>query len=254
MSLIGREKELAVLESRVDSAVKGKGGLIFLKGEAGMGKTRLLSELRSYCDAAGINFLQGRCYSASFPYSPWTEAINDCVRRTDAQTLRTLCQGPAVEIASLIPSLMTVIGKSQKDMGIKGWMLGPRPTTRDLSVSVPGHAVEDGTGRLALFDGVTQFFVNLSKKKPLVLVLEDLHRADNVTLMLLRYLTRHIFEHRLLIVGSFREEELDQSHPLWQLVLEFEREALSDTVRLDALSREAVLQFVTKSDRTHGTP
>ena len=170
MSLIAREKELAVLKSLVDSSVKGKGGLVFLRGEAGMGKTRLLSELRSYCDAAGIVFLQGRCYSASFPYSPWTEAINDYVRRTDAQTLSTLCQGAAVEIASLIPSLMTIIGKSQRDMGLKNWIAGPRPSSRELSVSASGTPVEE-TGRLALFEGVTQFFVNLSKKKPLVLVL-----------------------------------------------------------------------------------
>jgi predicted ATPase len=89
LPLIGRESELAVLKSRRDSSAKGKGRLVFLKGEAGMGKTRLLNELRIYCDAMGITFLQGRCYSASFPYSPWTEAINDCVRSTDAQTLTT---------------------------------------------------------------------------------------------------------------------------------------------------------------------
>src|SRR3989442_8383099 len=243
MSLIGREKELAVLESRADSAVRGKGGLVFLKGEAGMGKTRLLNELRSHCDAAGIIFLQGRCYSASFSYSPWTEAINDCIRSTDAQTLNTLCQGPAVEITSLIPSLTAIIGKSQRNMGLKEWVTGPRASFPNPVAGASGTA-EGETGRLALFEGVTQFFINLSKKKPLVLVLEDLHRADKATLTLLRYLTRHIFEHRLLIVGSFREEELDHSHPLLQLVLEFEKEALSDTIRLDALSREAVLQFV----------
>ena len=243
MSLIGRENELAVLKSLADSSAKGKGRLVFLKGEAGMGKTRLLNELRSYCTASGINFLQGRCYSASFPYSPWTEAINDCVRNNDAQTLTTLCQGPAVEITSLIPSLATIIGKSAKNMGLKEWVGGPKTSSRSPAVGASGNAPDD-TGRLALFEGVTQFFVNLSKKKPVVLVLEDLQQADNATITLLRYITRHIFEHRLLIVGTFREEELDQSHQLSQLVREFEKEALSDTVKLDALSREAVLQFV----------
>ena len=243
MSLIGRENELAVLKSLVDSSAKGKGRLVFLKGEAGMGKTRLLSELQRYCDASGINFLQGRCYSASFPYSPWTEAINECVRSIDAQTLTILCQGPAFEITALVPSLAAIIAKSPRNMGLKEWVGGPKTPIPDPAVGASGTASDDA-GRLVLFEGVTQFFVNLSKKKPVVLVLEDLHQADNATIVLLRYITRHIFAHRLLIVGTFREEELDQSHQLSQLVRDFEKEDLSETVKLDALSREAVLQFV----------
>ncbi len=243
MPLIGRENELAVLKSRVDYSAKGKGRLVFLKGEAGMGKTRLLNELQSYCDSTGIIFLQGRCYSASFPYSPWIEAINDFVRKADAQTLTSLCQGPAVEITSLIPSLVTIIGKSPRNMGLKEWVGGPKTSFPNPVAGASGTVPED-TGRLALLEGVTQFFVNLSKKKPVVLVLEDLQQADNATIIMLRYITRHIFEHRLLIVGTFRDEELDQSRQLSQLVQEFEKEALSDTVRLEALSREAVLQFV----------
>jgi ubiquinone/menaquinone biosynthesis C-methylase UbiE len=243
LPLIGRENELAVLKSRVDSSAKGKGRLVFLKGEAGMGKTRLLSELRGYCDTSGIAFLQGRCYSASFPYSPWIEAINDFARRTDHQTLVSLCQGPAIEITSLIPSLATIIGTSPKNMGLKEWVGGPKTTFPSPALQASGTSTDD-VGRLALFEGVTQFFVNLSKKKPVVLVLEDLHQADNATIIMLRYITRHIFEHRLLIVGTFREEELDGSHLLSQLVREFEKEGLSDTIKLDALSRDAVLQFV----------
>jgi ubiquinone/menaquinone biosynthesis C-methylase UbiE len=128
-------------------------------------------------------------------------------------------------------------------MGLKEWVGGPKTPLTDAPVAASRTTAEDA-GRLALFEGVTQFFVNLSKKKPVVLILEDLQKADNATIILLRYITRHIFEHRLLIVGTFREEELDQSHQLSQLVRDFEKEALSDTVKLDALSREAVLQFI----------
>jgi len=185
LPLIGRENELAALKSLIDSSAKGKGRLVFLKGEAGMGKTMLLNELRSYSDAAGSIFLQGRCYSASFPYSPWTEAINDYVRSTDAQTLTALSQGPAFEITSLIPSLLTVIGKSPRNMGLKEWVAGPKNAFPDTMIGASPTALED-TGRLALFEGVTHFLVNLSKKKPVVLVLEDLQRADNATFTLLR--------------------------------------------------------------------
>src|SRR5712692_424833 len=119
-----------------------------------MGKTRLLSELRSYCDASGVTFLQGRCYSASFPYSPWTEAINDFVSRTDAQTLTTLCHGPAIEITSLIPSLATTIGRSPKNMGLKEWVGGPKAPIPSSTRGASGAAADD-SGRLAFFEGVT---------------------------------------------------------------------------------------------------
>ena len=249
MSLIGRENELAVLKSRVDSSAKGKGCLVFLKGEAGIGKTKLLNELRGYCEESVITFLQGRCYSTSFPYSPWIEAINDFVRRTDLPTLTSLLQGPAAEICSLIPSLAAVIGKPSRNMGLKEWVGGPKTTVHTPATGTTG--AQDDAGRLALYEGVTQFLINLSKKKPAVLVLEDLQQGDNATISMLRYITRHIFGHRLLLIGTFREEELDESHPLSRLVRELEKEALSETVQLDALSRDAVFQFV--RDLTRGT-
>lgn len=190
--LIGGEVQLGLLKSRVDSALQGKGGLVFVKGEAGVEKTRLLTDLGAYCEAQSLSFLQGRCYSPTIPYSPWIEAINELVRRTDPQTLKALCRGPAVEIVALVPTLSTVIGAKERN-GPQGMDERTKARLLRKTGQCVGKHCGGRVGRLAFFEGVTQFFMNVSKKKPVVISLEDLQRADKVTLILLRYVTRHIF-------------------------------------------------------------
>jgi ubiquinone/menaquinone biosynthesis C-methylase UbiE len=242
--LIGREKELALLKSRADSAISGRGGLVFVKGEAGVGKTRLMSELKTDCERNGMLFLAGKCYSSSVPYSPWTEAINGFTRHLKPEKLRTLCRGPAVEIVALVPALGSIIGSQERAMGLKEWLKGPKPDFHKMPITALAATVEDESGKLPFFEGVTQFFINISKEKPLVLFLDDLHQADSVTIQLLRYVIRHIFDDRFLIVGSFRDEEPDPSHPLWQLVLELEKEGLSHTLALEGLPEDGIARII----------
>ncbi len=242
--LIGREKELALLKSRADSATQGKGGLVFVKGEAGVGKTRLLAELKAECEKAGMLHLEGKCYSPTVPYSPWTEAINEFIRKASPQKLKSLCRGPAIEIVALVPSLSSIIGTQDREIGLKDWLRGPKPDFYKMPISALATTVEDESGKLAFFEGVTQFFINISREKPLMLILDDLHQADRVTLQLLRYAIRHIFDDRLLMIGSFREEELDPSHPLWRIVLELEKEGLSHTLALEGLPEESIAQIL----------
>ncbi len=243
-ALIGREKELALLKSGAESALEGRGGLIFVKGEAGVGKTRLLSELKASSEGKGLLYLEGKCYSRTVPYSPWTEAINGFVRKYDAQKLKMLCRGPAMEIVGLVPTLSSAIGMRDKGAGLKDWLRGPKPDFYKTPITALATTVEDESGKLMFFEGVTQFFINISREKPLVIFLDDLHEADKATLQLLRYAIRHIFDERLLIIGSFRGEELDPAHPLWRLVLELEKEGLSHTLALEGLSQESVAQMI----------
>ncbi len=246
-SLVGREKELAVLKMRVNNTVEGRGGLVFLRGEAGVGKTRLSYELKLVCEPSGILFFSGKCYSPTIPYSPWVETINEFVRRSSPQRVRTLCVGPAVEIVALVPTLSSIIGPHERETGLKEWLRGPKPSFHENPISALASTVEDESGRMRFFEGITQFFINLSKERPVVVCLEDLHLADKATLQLLRYLTRHAFDNRLLVVGSYREEEIDTSHPLWTLVTDLEKEALCQTLALEPLSREGTTQIVTQT-------
>ncbi len=216
-----------------------------MRGEAGVGKTRLLSELKAQCEKLGVIFLTGNCYSSTIPYSPWTEAVNQFIRRADSDALRKVCQGPAIEVVALVPALGAMVASHEKDIGLGQWLRGPKSRFQG---SVPGLpiSVADESGRMAFFEGVTQFFTNISKLKPLVVSLEDLHHADTVTLQLLRYFTRHIFNERLLIIGSYREEEIDPSHPLSELVADLEKEALSHTLALGRFSREITIDVLTQ--------
>lgn len=242
--LVGRKKELAFLKTRVNFALKGRGGLVFLRGEAGVGKTRLLNELKKHCESSGILFLSGKCYSSTIPYSPWIEAINEFVRRTSPQKLRTLCVGPALEIVALIPTLSSILGPHEREVGLKGWIKGPKPSFSEHPVSALAVTVEDESGRIVFFEGITQFFINISKGTPLLISLEDLHRADKVTLQLLRYLTRHVFDDHFLVICSYRQEEIDTLHPLWGLVADMEKEALCQTLTLYALSQKDTGELV----------
>ncbi len=242
--LVGREKELATLKTRVNRAFQGRGGLVFLRGEAGVGKTRLVNELKKYCESSGILFLSGKCDSPTIPYSPWIEAVNEFLRKSSPQKIRSVCIGPAVEIVALVPTLSSIIGPHEREMGLKDWIKGPKPSFEEHPASALAAAVQDESGRIRFFEGITQFFLNISKETPLLISLEDLHRADKVTIQLLRYLTRHIFDDRLLVIGSYRQEEIDTSHPLWNLVADLEKEVLSQTLALEALPWEATLEFV----------
>ncbi len=224
--------------------MKGNGGLVFVKGEAGVGKTRLVTQLKTYFNSMDSLFLEGKCYSPTLPYSPWTEAINGFLRKVGPQKLKAFCRGPAIEIAALIPTLDFAIGTREREVGLKDWLRGPRPDFHKMPISALATTVEDESGRMAFFEGVSQFFINISKETPLILFLDDLHQSDKVTLQLLRYVTRHVFDDRLLIIGSFREEEIDPAHPLWRLVLELEKEGLSQTLALEGLSRDSIVQIV----------
>ena len=242
--LVGREKELAILKTRVNLALQGKGGLVFLRGEAGVGKTRLVNELKKYSESSGILFLSGKCDSPTIPYSPWIEAINEFIRKSSPQKIRSVCIGPAVEIVALVPTLSSIIGPHEREMGLKDWIKGPKPSFQEHPASALAAAVQDESGRIRFFEGITEFFLNISKETPVLISLEDLHRADKVTLQLLRYLTRHVFDDRLLVIGSYRQEEIDTSHPLWNLVADLAKEVLSQTVTLEALPQEATIEFV----------
>lgn len=216
-----------------------------MKGEAGVGKTRLLGELRAQCEKLGVLFLTGNCYSSTIPYSPWTEAVNQFIRGSDSDSLRKACRGSAIEIVALVPALGSMIAPHEKDLGLGHWLGGPGS---QFQRNLPGFptSAKDESGRLAFFEGVTQFFTNISKQNPLVVSLEDLHHADTVTLQLLRYFTRHVFDERLLIIGSYREEGIDASHPLSQLVADLEKEALSHTLAIGPFSREITINVLTQ--------
>jgi tetratricopeptide (TPR) repeat protein/KaiC/GvpD/RAD55 family RecA-like ATPase len=218
--LIDRVEEMKLLKAAVDRTVEGEGGLVFLYGEAGIGKTRLARELRAYANLRGMRVLYGRC-PALFrmdgvpPYVIWKEVIKDFLETCTLDQLDRVIGLYPAEVAKLVPEL------SQK----------LRTIPQSFSISP-----EQEQSRL--FEAVSQFITNISRETPLLLVLDDLQWTDPSSLLLLHYLARGVQKTPLLLLGAYRSTDVDGKHPLTPVLAELKRERLPQSVSLKRMSLE----------------
>jgi class 3 adenylate cyclase/tetratricopeptide (TPR) repeat protein len=215
--LVGRAAETAQLRQHWAQAEQARGHLVLLSGEPGVGKTRLAQALLDEAQRAGATVLRGGCYEfeATTPYLPFIEAIRQWVHRTGAEALRAVLGASASEIAKLAPEIETKLGS-----------LAPNPP------------LSPNEERLRLFDNVTRFLQTLAGKRGLLLFLDDVHWADQGTLSLLHYLVRNVRGDRVLILGAYRELELDRVHPLSRALVDWNRERVATRIALARLSHE----------------
>ncbi len=220
---VGRVDELATLKSALDEALGGRSGLAMVVGEPGIGKTRLVEELATYGAVRSAQVCWGRCYETEIgiPYLPFVEALRGYVRERTDQELRAELSTGAPELATLVSDL--------------------RERLPDLPESLP---LEGDAERLRLFEGVTTFMHNAAANRPLVLVLDDLHWADKPSLLLLQYLARNLRRDRMLMIGTYRDIELNRTHPLADTVATLRREHLFERVLLRGLPRNDVKSLI----------
>ena len=210
--LVGRATELAEVRQLWQRALDGQGHAVLLSGEPGAGKTRLAREVTIQAAVDGAVVLTGGCYEyeATTPYLPFVEAFRRWAREeTDDEKLRGALGDAAPQIAKLAPEIET--------------RLGPFPARTELS---PHEE------RLLFFDAVVQVLSNLTRKKGLLFYADDLHWADRGTLWLMGHLLRHLRNERALIVGCYRETELDRAHPLARSLVDWNRERLVTRITL----------------------
>jgi tetratricopeptide (TPR) repeat protein len=231
--LVDRKDELALLKSLFDQALQGKGQVVFVAGEGGVGKTRLVQELGSYAHQKGALFTVGRSYEeeAVVPYSPWVEAIRSLVRQdqgagSDKTMARTLAT-----VARIVPEVQV----EGKELGIKGWLSGSEHG--DL---VAGTEVE----RIRLFQAVTDFLIHASTRRPILLFLDDILWADAASLQLLHYFCRRIRDQRIIMVATYRDVELAKQHPLSRLLLDLNRDRILRQVSLNRLTSDYVAEII----------
>jgi DNA-binding SARP family transcriptional activator/predicted ATPase len=199
LPFLGREHELTALLDRLNQAVAGEGGLILVAGEAGMGKTGLLEEFagRSTRDTArSVRCLIGRCYEleVSAPYTVWGDALHTLSMPDWEPRLSGLAEAWRRQLARLVPEL------------------GP-PADDIQGVTI----IES---RLRLHQGILQSLIYLTGSGPLLLCFDDLHWADQASLELLHYISRHATAYPLLLVGTYRLEEVADRSYLGQLLRE----------------------------------
>ncbi|HSO23892.1 MAG TPA: AAA family ATPase [Chondromyces sp.] len=224
--LVGRDVELAVLRRAWSAAAAGRGGLVLVSGEPGSGKSRLARELVDYARITGGSVLRGGCYEleAATPYLPFIEALRTWVHESSDDELRAAAGSAGAELARLAPELESRIG--------------PFPEGPELS------AAEQ---RLRLFDGVARCLINLARPKGMLLFVDDLQWADQASLSLLHYLVRVVDRERVLVLGCYRETDLDRSHPLAEALDSWNRERAATRVhlrRLDAAATAAMLKVL----------
>lgn len=219
-ALIGRDRELGGLTRALYDAGHNAGRCVFLAGEAGIGKSRLVAELRTRAIAGKFVILEGHCFEQDllFPYGPWVDALRALLApKTAAETGELL--GPlASDLVRLIPELSLLIPTIQ--------------VTPPLDPEAQKHR---------LFESLARFAASLATTNPLLIILEDLHWGDESSLELLQFFARRIPALPILLVGTYRDEEISPwlSHHLAKL----NQERLADEVRLAPFARDEVEQM-----------
>jgi DNA-binding SARP family transcriptional activator/tetratricopeptide (TPR) repeat protein len=220
--LIGREAELGRLRQARETAWQGHGRVAMVLGEAGIGKTRLLEEFLAEAACRGSRVVVGRAYEseAILPFGLWVEAF------------RT---------ARLLPAIEASLGSAQRAELTR---LFPELEGRGSSTA-PARG-----GDVRLFEAMTQMVVEAAADGPLLLALEDLQWADELSLRLLAYLARRLSRCPVLVVGTAREDELAEAPVLRQLLGELDGERPFLRVHLAGLSRADTFALVQVVART----
>ncbi len=228
---VGRTDELQTLVEAADVAASGGAALVLVGGEAGVGKTRLVAEAAASLRARDWLVLEGGTVALGddgLPFGPIVQALRALVRDVDPDRI-ALAAGPTLpELARLVPELAMVAGDAAR----------------------PGDQVEWIQTRI--FEGILRLLGGLGEGSPVLLIIEDLHWADRSTRDLLAFLARNARDERLLIVGTFRTDELHRRHPLTSWLAEAERQPRVERVDVQRFQRDELVELLAAI--TGGTP
>jgi tetratricopeptide (TPR) repeat protein/KaiC/GvpD/RAD55 family RecA-like ATPase len=217
---------MRALKEASEKAVEGEGNFIFLYGEAGIGKTRLTKEFSKYAATQGMQVLYGRPPTHfdtddSPPYSLWKEVIRDYMQTcTPVQLFKVVGDYPA-EVCKLVPEIKHRLG----------------PVAQSLPI---GSEYE----RDRLFEAVSQFITNISRETPLLVALDDLQWTDESSLLLMHYFARGIQRDSLLLLGVYRDNEINEKHPLFKVLNELNRERTLQAILLKRMSFAEISQMI----------
>jgi class 3 adenylate cyclase/tetratricopeptide (TPR) repeat protein len=216
---VGRAKERAELRRSIELAEAGTGGVVLVGGEPGVGKTRLAEEMAAEATVRGMLTLSGRCYESigSPPYIPFVEIIEAAVRELPADSLREVLGDAAAEVARLVPQLRQLFPEM--------------PTPLDLP---------SGQSQRFLFTNVGEVVGRLGARQPVLLHIDDVHWADESTLLLVEHLAERLVRWPVLIIATYRDVELSTTHPLSRAMEDLIRRRLAHRVSLRRLPEQDV--------------
>jgi pentatricopeptide repeat protein len=217
--IVGRGEELERLRAAWKDATSGRRRGVFVGGEPGVGKTRLVAELAREAHADGATVLWGRCdEDLGLPYQPFAEAI----RHWMATGGGTATEGvDRAGLARMLPELDQTVPQ----------------------LNLPS-ATDPDAERVRLFEAVASLVLREAGERPVLLVIDDAHWAGAPTLLLLRHLLRDARPAPVLIAATYRDTELDRTHPLADALADLRRTGEVERVALSGLSEDAVVDFI----------
>ena len=219
-AFVGRELELGELKRCLESVVQGKGTTVFISGEAGSGKTRLTNELLKYARRKAVTVLSGWCLSnAAVPYFPFFEAFN-----------------------AYLSEEQYIEGEEVTE--VSEWLKGP---TQAEKTGKP-QAISPQVWKDQTFVAVAKTLTSISTRKPVILLIDDIHWADSASLALIHYIARAMSSEKVLLLATFRSEQLTadaegRPHPLVETLRLMKREDLFREIKLSNLSQAYVSEL-----------
>lgn len=228
---VGRGAEYQRLKGLFDTTAQGRGSTVFIGGEAGIGKTRLASEVMTYAKRKGAFTLTGVCLyqEGPEPYLPFVEAIAqyfDVSRNLPEEQrakVKAFISREVPELEELTTRFRTQIGFQRETGG--------------------------GISRERLFEAISQLLIFIADQAPLVLFLDDVHWASDASLQLLHYVSRNTAGHALMLVNTFRSEEIaplddGSPHPLVDVMSRMSREGLYERIDLVGLTQDDLAEMI----------
>jgi len=216
LRFVGRQPELAQLAGWLEEAREGRPRIVIVGGEAGVGKSRLVEEFRNVAEEHGASWLFGAAadYGAGrLPFGPVVQALRPAAHDT---TLAARLGPARSEIARLFPTLAG----------------GARPQAIE-----PAALPTDGLSQLRLLEALLALIEQVARDRPSVLVLEDLHWADASTREFLAFLARNLGSTQLLVVGTYRADDVGRGHPLRRYLAELSRLGSAERLEVRRLDR-----------------
>jgi DNA-binding CsgD family transcriptional regulator/tetratricopeptide (TPR) repeat protein len=219
---VGRSDELRSILASAEVAASGHASMLIVSGEAGVGKSRLIAESKARLGSDWL-MLEGGAVALGdeLPFGPVVEALRSMVRQVDAGRIVAAAGASLPDLAILVPEIAQVATETARPTGPADWL------------------------RVRIFEGILHLLRRLGDTAPVLLVIEDLNWADRSTRDLLAFLARNMSDERLLVIATFRAEDLDTIHPLASWLAELERQARVERVALGRFGRDELAELLT---------